>query len=69
MTLNSIFSNRNAFDRVEQAFVAERRKRLLGRIGHGARGLLVWHFGAGGEARDPSEIPIAKVEEFVAKYA
>jgi hypothetical protein len=46
-----------------------RRAELLGRIGPRTEGLLVWHFGAGGEGRDVREIPTARVERFVRFYA
>lgn len=69
MNLNDIRSNRDELDKTRDALLAERRKRLLSRIRPGVLGLLVWHFGAGGEVRDPAEIPIRRIEEFVAKYA
>jgi hypothetical protein len=69
MNLNDIRSNRDELDKTRDALLAERRRRLLGRIRPGVLGLLVWHFGAGGEVRDPAEIPIRRIEEFVAKYA
>jgi len=46
-----------------------RRADLLRRIGPRTAGLLVWHFGAGGEGRDVREIPTASVERFVRFYA
>ena len=39
------------------------------RIGSRTDGLLVWHFGAGGERRNVRDIPTARVERFVRFYA
>ncbi len=46
-----------------------RRWELLLAIG-AARvpGLLVWHFGAGGETRDARDIPVARIEHFLRFY-
>ena len=68
MKLNDFTANRDEFDKARDALVALRRARLLGRVGPTVLGLLVWHFGAGGESRNPAEIPIPRIEEFVAKY-
>jgi hypothetical protein len=65
MKLNDIPGNRTAFDHVREF----RRSELLRRIGPRIEGLLVWHFGAGGEHRDVRDIPIVSVERFVRFYA
>lgn len=69
MTLNDVVVNREAFDAVERAILAEPRESLLRLLGPRTPGLLVWHYGAGGESRNPREIPMAKLREFVRKYA
>lgn len=66
MILNDEWKNRNEFDRLERAI---KREALLRHIGPRTPGLLVWHFGAGGEQRDPKDIPVARIEEFASKYA
>jgi hypothetical protein len=65
MKLNDIPGNRTEFERLREFRLAE----LLRRIGPRTDGLLVWHFGAGGEHRDVREVPIASVERFVRFYA
>lgn len=82
--LNDVSRNRTEFDKVSHALTAHwhaarqariartvtsRRERLLEGLGPNARGLLVWHFGAGWESRTADEIPVGKIEEFVSKYA
>lgn len=69
MTLNDVVMNREAFDAVEKAILAEPRELLLRRLGPRTPGLLVWFYGAGGESRNLREIPIGKVREFVRRYA
>ena len=69
MTINDVVENREAFDAVERAILAEPRESLLRRLGPRTPGLLVWFYGAGGESRNPREIPVVKVREFVRKYA
>ena len=69
MKLNDVVMNREAFDLAEQAILAKPRESLLRHLGPRTPGLLVWHFGAGGESRNPREIPMAKIQEFVEKYA
>jgi hypothetical protein len=69
MKLGDVPANREAFDAVLRAILAEPRESLLGRIGPRTPGLLVWFYGAGGESRNPREIPLVKVREFVRKYA
>ena len=69
MKLNDVPANREAFDAVERAILADRQDSLLRLLGPRTPGLLVWHYGAGGEARNPREIPIAKIQEFAQKYA
>lgn len=69
MILNDIERNRKEFDLLEGAIRLDKRAQLLRHIGPRALGLLVWHFGAGGEHRSPKDIPVAKIEEFVVKYA
>ena len=65
MNLYEYPGNRAEFGKLEEF----RRAELLRRIGPRTDGLLVWHFGAGGEARDVREIPTARVERFVRFYA
>ncbi len=65
MNLNDNPGNRAEFEKL----VELRRMELLRRIGPRTAGLLVWHFGAGGECRDVREIPTARVERFVRFYA
>jgi len=69
MTLGDVPENRAAFDAVLRAILAEPRESLLLRVGPRTPGLLVWFYGAGGESRNPREIPLGKVREFVRKYA
>jgi hypothetical protein len=69
MKLNDIPQIRGELDKVNRAMTVQWRERLLHRIGPSIGGLLVWYFGAGGETRSPIEVPIPKIEEFVAKYA
>lgn len=69
MILNDMERNRKELDLLERALSAEKREQLLRHIGPRTPGLLVWHFGAGGEQRSPSDIPVAKIEEFAVKYA
>jgi hypothetical protein len=66
VVINDVPENRKEFDRFERA---TRREALLRQIGPRRAGLLVWHYGAGGESRSPAEIPVAKIEEYVQKYA
>ena len=65
MKLNDSPGNRAEFEKSEEI----RRTGLLRRIGPRTVGLLVWHFGAGGERRDVRDIPTASVERFVRFYA
>jgi len=65
MKLNDQPGNRAEFERL----IELRRSELLRRIGPRTAGLLVWHFGAGGERRDVQEIPTARVERFARFYA
>jgi len=65
MTLNDYPGNRAEFER----WIEFRRSELLRRIGPRMAGLLVWHFGAGGERRDVREIPTASMERFARFYA
>lgn len=65
MKLSDTPGNRAEFERMSEF----RRAELLRRIGPRTEGLLVWHFGAGGERREIREIPIASVERFVRFYA
>ena len=65
MTLNDYPGNRAEFEKSEEIH----RMDLLRRIGPRTDGLLVWHFGAGGERRDVREIPTARVERFARFYA
>jgi hypothetical protein len=65
MTLTDYPGNRAQFEKSEEI----RRADLLRRIGPRTAGLLVWHFGAGGECRDVREIPTARMERFVRFYA
>jgi len=65
MKLNDQPGNRAEFERLMDF----RRSELLRRIGPRTAGLLVWHFGAGGERRDVREIPTARVERFARFYA
>ena len=65
MTLKDSPGNRAEFEKSEEI----RRSDLLRRIGPRTAGLLVWHFGAGGERRDVREIPTARVERFARFYA
>jgi hypothetical protein len=65
MKLSDTPGNRAEFERMTEF----RRAELLRRIGPRTEGLLVWHFGAGGERRDIREIPIACVERFARFYA
>jgi hypothetical protein len=69
MTINDVVANREAFDAVLRAILAEPRESLLRLLGPRTPGLLVWFYGAGGESRNPREIPVVKVQEFVRKYA
>ncbi len=69
MKLNDVVENREEFDKAEQALLAERQESILRRLGPATPGLLVWHFGAGGENRNPRDIPVEKIREFVQKYA
>jgi hypothetical protein len=69
MTLGDVPRNREAFDAALRAILAEPRESLLRRLGPRTPGLLVWFYGAGGESRNPREIPEVKVREFVRKYA
>jgi len=69
MKLNDIPENREALDVVERAILSDCQEHLLRRLGPRTPGLLVWHFGAGGEHRNPREIPMAKIQEFCQKYA
>jgi hypothetical protein len=69
MKLNDVVMNREAFDAVERAILAEPKESLLRLLGPRTPGLLVWHFGVGWERRNPREIPMAKIQEFVQKYA
>jgi hypothetical protein len=65
MTLNDCPGNRAEFEKLLESRKAE----LLHRIGPRTVGLLVWHFGAGGERRDVREIPTASMERFARFYA
>jgi hypothetical protein len=65
MNLNDCPGNRAEFEKLEEI----RRLDLLRRIGPRTDGLLVWHFGAGGECRSVREIPTDRVERFVRFYA
>jgi len=65
MTLNDCPGNRAEFEKLQEFRKAE----LLRRIGPRTVGLLVWHFGAGGERRDVRDIPTASVERFARFYA
>ena len=65
MKLNDVPTNRAAFERALDGRKAE----LLRKIGPRTQGLLVWHFGAGGEARSVRDIPTAAVERFIRFYA
>lgn len=65
MKLNDIPINRTEFEKSLES----RRTELLRRIGPRTNGLLIWHFGAGGERRDVREIPIPSVERFDRFYA
>ncbi len=65
MRVNDIPENRAEFEKSLES----RRAELLGRIGPRTEGLLVWHFGAGGEGRDVREISTVHVERFVRFYA
>ena len=65
MNLSDSPGNRAEFERLLES----RRTELLRRIGPRMDGLLVWHFGAGGERRDVREIPIVSVERFARFYA
>jgi hypothetical protein len=69
MTLNDVTQNRVAFDTVEAALFADRRKWLLHRLGSKAQGLRCWAFGSGWETRSVSEISDSKIREFSQKYA
>jgi hypothetical protein len=69
MKLGDVPANREVFDAVERAILAEPRDSLLRLLGPRTPGLLVWFYGAGGESRNPREIPEVKVREFVRKYA
>jgi hypothetical protein len=65
MKLNEHPGNRAEFEKLEEI----RRANLLRRIGPRTDGLLVWHFGAGGERHDVREIPTDRVERFARFYA
>jgi len=69
MTLNDVPENRKAFDALERAILTDRHEFFLRRLGPRTPGLLVWHFGAGGEHRNPREIQVSKIMEFCQKYA
>ena len=69
MKLNDMVKNREAFDEVQRAILAAPKNALLRLLGPRTPGLLVWHYGAGGEFRNPREIPVEKIQEFVRKYA
>lgn len=64
MKLNEILENRSELEKA----LDSRKAELLQRIGRRTAGVLVWHFGAGGESRDVREIPTVALERFVRFY-
>jgi hypothetical protein len=69
MTLNDVARNREELDKAEGAILARNKDSLLRLVGPRTPGLLVWYHGAGGEHRNPRDIPVDKIREFVQKYA
>jgi hypothetical protein len=71
MTLNAIRENRREFDRALSLVLRREKEELLEKMGQAHRlGLRVWYFGGpSAKDRDPRQIPLSKIREFVRYYA
>ena len=68
MKLDDIRGNRIELERIEGACIAQERHELLERLASAVPSLLLWHFGAGWQRRDPLDIPAEKLRLFVRLY-
>lgn len=71
MTLDAIQENRREFDRALGHALRLEKDKLLERMSPAHRlGLRVWYFGGpSAKDRDPRQIPLPKIKEFVRYYA
>lgn len=70
MTLNAICENRREFDRALDLALKREKEELLEKLGQAHRlGLKIWYFGGpSAKDRDPRQVPLSKIKEFVRHY-